>query len=152
MADWMVCAIPNLQHKLLQYPAFETRAMSDTTCAADSKGGISIPPPRPKRKPMHPYPRKNGDTGTETTTTAQQRTEQPQQPSLGQAAAGPSSSALPALPSLDSRGGEPSLSQVLEAAAVAAATAWSRVVDSAGTKVQQQLQVIIFAVTQHCVT
>ena len=42
---------------------------------------------------------------------------------------------------LDTRGGEPSLGQVLEAAAMAAANAWSQVVASAGSKVQQQLQV-----------
>ena len=84
---------------------------------------------------MHPYPRKLSENGTDNTTSCQQPG------SATQPCAAPSQAQLLSYPMLDTRGGEPSLGQVLEAAAMAAANAWSQVVASAGSKVQQQLQV-----------
>ena len=93
---------------------------------------------------MHPYPRKLSENGTDNTTSCQQPASAPQ-PSA------PSQAQLLSYPMLDTRGGEPSLGQVLEAAAMAAANAWSQVVASAGSKVQQQLQVpSLPRIASHC--
>lgn len=109
--------------------------------AESSKAGISIPPPRPKRKPAYPYPKKS--TGMETDQSCDLETEK-EAPSLRtQPSSTPSFMQIPpSLVSPQSKGSlEPSLSQVLESAAAAAACAWSQVVANAGTKVQHQLQV-----------
>lgn len=112
-----------------------------------SKAGISIPPPRPKRKPSHPYPRKySGSSENEQSGDADGERDGnpslPTQPSSTPSYANPSSQ-QPL--SGSNANADMSLSQILESAAAAAAFAWSQVVSHAAPKVQQQLQAQVAA-------
>ena len=110
--------------------------------AESSQAGISIPPPRPKRKPSYPYPKKNTG-GLEGNRSCELEAEK-ETPSIHtQPSSTPSYMQIPpsyVSPEANSSM-EPSLSQLLESAAAAAASAWSQVVANAGSKVQHQLQV-----------
>lgn len=111
------------------------------TLAESSKVGINIPPPRPKRKPSHPYPRKH-NASSEMDNSNDMETEKETPSQLTQPSSTPSYMTAPALQSLGGKyTANLSLGQILESAAAAAALAWSQVVATAGPKVQQQLQV-----------
>lgn len=107
--------------------------------AESSKAGISIPPPRPKRKPSHPYPRKH-NTSSEFDQSGEIETEKEQRSLLTQPSSTPSHMTPPGFQP-NRTNANMSLSQILESAAAAAAVAWSQVVATAGPRVQQQLQV-----------
>lgn len=52
---------------------FFSKVVRESTCTNMSSGDpMEIPPPRPKRKPVHPYPRKPVDNGKKGTSTPEQ--------------------------------------------------------------------------------
>ncbi|KAK9815423.1 hypothetical protein WJX72_003427 [[Myrmecia] bisecta] len=98
---------------------------------------LAIPPPRPKRKPAHPYPKKaNGSVASGLEHAPSMQISNQQQQQQQQQVHFPDFAAMAA----DGEVGEATVAAVAAAASAAAAAAAAAVVAAAGEQVQAQLQ------------